>query len=439
MKRRSLLLASAAVTLPACSPPSGPAPQPVIPPGPTLSGTPPTAQLAPPPGPDAVPRSFRVSASWPSIDLETRVTALHQHHFCGAVLRGEKDALSHPVVVDARTHTTRVVHSTPDGAFTTREVELAFLRDQLPLPPGDSELGPLLTTGPAVLDDEHAHLVVARPHAESSADDIRGVLHLVKVALADGTVTASALLSEDFSLGAVPAIHLDPSADGASLLVAGLNPGGDFVGLRLDANDLSVQFDAHSVVPDGVDDIRLAGEALEVSAGREESTLVLLADGREVPAPGWASVVIGQWCYYGDNPKHLLLRDLTTGEDTPLPDLGGDAIFRLNDRSSFPRVWSRQPLLASTDAGHVSVSRPGEASPLLRWDTQGRGTFEGCATWGDVLYTTNLSMAIPTTLRSLSSGEVLGTVPWLFTSGDFAVNAWGGATAERFLPADDWF
>lgn len=437
MRRRSFLLASAALTLPACSPSEGPVPRPSIAPGPTLPTQAPRLQLAPPPGPDAAPRSFLTSSPWPHSEVRVRIRALHRHHLCASVLQGDKDASSYPLLVDLRTQTTRVVHSTRDGSFTTREIELTSLRDQLQHPAQDTELGPTLTSGPAVLDDDHAYIVVARPQDTTTA------VHLLKINLNDGTIATSALLSDDEQASGVPTLHLDLSPDDASLLLSGADVGPNYIGLRLSRSDLSVQFDAHSLIPDTSENVQLVGDALKATTNTHANGLVLLADGREVPAPEGLLTVIGQWCYARGGPKEVVMRDLTTGEETTLPDFDEEILYIYRNNPSYPQVWCRQPLFLSglwaNGRSSRSVWRPGETSPMLRWRAGFGDRFEGCAVVGDVLYTWSYSQVLPLMLHSVRSGEVLGAAPAPKGEGHFAVSAWGIATTNSFFPANEWF
>lgn len=382
-----------------------------------------------------------MSASWPGIKVETRITALHGHHLCGAVLRGDQDALSYPVVVDLRAHTTRVIQADGVGTFTTREIELELLQKYRHPSHEGPEIGTVLATGPAVLDDDHAYVIVARPLTALHAPKEHAVIHLLKIALDDGTITASTTVGESQHMVWLPTIHLNLSDDGASLLVSSSAPG-DVIGLRLDKSDLSVQFDVHDL-PDAP--FIAVGDALETRRRTPPDSLVLLTDGQSLPAPGGThTFVVGHWHYRQESDSGpVVLRDLTTGEDTALfgfPDRGlGFPAHSL----AYPRVWSRQFVLAGKDSEDVhlpmSAWRVGEASPLLRWSVDERADVPGHAVFGDVLYITDSRTEDELVLRSLRSGDILGTTPIRWREGGLAVNSWGIATAERFIPADDWF
>lgn len=441
MRRRDLFLIGATLTLQACSTP-GPVPRPSIPPGPTLPTDAPPLPSAPP-GADAVPKSFLATPQWPGGKIPANITALHQHHLCAAVIRDEP--YSHPVVVDLTGPTTRMVFLDEDDTFTTREVEVDFLAEHTDPNEQNPDLGRPLITGPSIIDDDHAWVIVAHtvgvipPDAASHAT---ATVHLLKINLTDGVVAASALLCQDFDIQElIMWMSLSFSPDHTSLLVAGsgeTEKSEDFIGLRLDTTDLSVQFDAHSVIT-GTGYVKVAGEALKVHNMTDTLYLVVLADGRKIPNLE-NPVVIGSWCYHEINAEEqVMLRDLTTGKETPVPDLSPSDLRGL--RPGQPKIWSAQHYLGvdslGKDPGRFSVWRPGESTPVLLLREEENELYEGqVAVHGDALYGT-LSNTLE--IRSLSSGEVLGSIPWQSPIGGIAVSAWGVAINAHFFPANEWF
>ncbi|MDO5066020.1 MAG: hypothetical protein Q4D96_01905 [Propionibacteriaceae bacterium] len=386
-----------------------------------------------PPAPDATPKSFLATPQWPSIPIQTQIKALHREHLCAAIPRDDEH--SYPVVVNVTGPATRVVRSDGNGTFSTREVELDFLAEHLDPTVEHPDLGPPLQTGPVIMGDDHAYLIVIQP--------IRGLgaAHLLKITLNDGTVAASALLNEQVKASLPDEISLSFSADATSLLVAdvvGSSRSADFIGLRLDVTDLSIQFDAHSLIT-GTDDITVAGEALKATTATHDKGLVLLADGRDIPAPGADVLVLGQWCYYSTGLAPVMLRDLTTGTETPVLDLPWKELHQLRQRN-FLAVWSRSAyrMIAHHDEKpkRFSVWLPGESSPVLQWKENEHPIPFRSAALGETLYSSDSANFL--TVRSLSSGENLGSIPW-HGSSEFAVSAWGAATTNLFFPATEWF
>ena len=81
---------------------------------------------------------------------------------------------------------------------------------------------------------------------------------MLKIRLSDGSVVASTTVSDRFLAKGVSDMNLSFSTDRAALLLAGGNGDpqlsatqkgrSDYVALRLSAEDLSIQFDAHSIL-----------------------------------------------------------------------------------------------------------------------------------------------------------------------------------------------
>lgn len=433
MRRRHFLLAGAALMLPACGPLPEPAPRPSIPPGPALPSDAPPLTITPP-GPDAVPKSFLPIPQWPDAAVQARIIGIHRHHLCAAVLRDETHA--YPVVVDVTGPTTHVILSDQNGTFTTRDVGLDLLAAHLDPTVEQPELGHPLCSGAAILDDEHAYLVVGRP---VSINDPLLTLHLLRIDLSDGTVTASALLSERFTVAGLEKISLAFSSDHTSLLVAGndlLTPPNVF-GLRLGTTDLAVQFDVDGLIPEGAR-VSVAGEAL-TTVTEHDQNLVLLADGRNLTVPSTGHLfVLGQWCYHETSGHQVMLRDLTTGVETPLPDLSDVGILDLK-----PLPWSIWSASAHLMFMHrhkgtekFSVWLPGATSPLLQWEDNEHPAPDKCSVHGNTLYS-GLDDSLE--IRSLDSGEILASSPWGIVTSGIAVSTWGVATNEHFFPANEWF
>mgnify|MGYP000237961202 FL=1 len=130
----------------------------------------------PPPSPDAVPSAFADRPTWPTAENYTRLTAARDRYLCGGAVIDEARRIFTegwcPVVVDVSTLTTRAVLLDKDGAWITKEVEMVFRYDE-----GDDPKTALTTIviGPALLDEEHAYLVVGA--ITLSEPDPNGLVH----------------------------------------------------------------------------------------------------------------------------------------------------------------------------------------------------------------------------------------------------------------------
>lgn len=447
MRRRHFLLAGAALTLSACSS-DGLAPPPSISPAAPPPGSSAT-RLSGPPHPNAVPRSFQNQPVWPDADIGSHIKAVHQHHLCTGLPRASRvdlmgQQLHMPAVVDVTGPTTRLLLTDGNGNFHTREVDLASLADE-----DDSTLGPDLTLGAAVLDDSHAWLVVGEPYeVDQPGAEAQAVVHLVKVRLSNGQVEAVTKLGEHTPAGQMAdRVKLRFTEDRSGLLVHGqlVHPslGADFIGLRLDAADLAIQFDAHTVAPPSISSVSSSGDALRLSDDELHESVVLLDRGEVLEAERSAlAQVHGSWCRYWDGTrKEVRLRNLDTAEETAVPD------FRFEDLSDMrhPAIWSvQQELYVIEDPlenPRFSVWLPSSASPLFTMNAPYQElTVHTRAALGGVLYLGSPHVDDGLlTLYALDTGEVLNTIPKALRSWDVAVTPWGIATTSRFRLAQDWF
>lgn len=440
MRRRSFLLTTAALTLPACSP--GPGPRPVIPPEPPLPtvAPPPSA----PPTPDAVPRAFAGTPVWPTSGQRASIHALHRHHLCGAVFLSADDdqqPRSLPVVVDLTGPTTLAVLGA-GGTFTTHEVDPGSSTDKAQI----DEFGPELILVRAVMDDDHAYVVVAHPHhTHENPEKDHADLHLLKIALGDGAVTASLSLHEGFPDTTRWWLSLSLSADGATLLVAGADPQGRHqpphcFGVRVASADLAVQFDASTAIPDTASKVSVEGDALHVLDETAGDSLVVLANGRVVPMPrSQLPHVVGDSCYLNLAENSFVLRNLGTDEDTALPDLNRGLLHDLGR----PAIWTRDPLLFAyaPDSREPQASAwiPGVAAPALSWSGNRLPIPSMVARFRDVIYHDASQPHDDTlVLQSMTTGELIDATPWGAHGLALAVSAWGVATDEVFMPATEW-
>ena len=255
----------------------------------------------PPPTPDAAPSAFTQQPVWPDVAANMTLTAARDRYLCGgATVKEARKTFAGgwcPVIIDVSALTTRAVLPDPDGTWTTAEAELVS-RYAIGKDPKSA-----LTTiviGPALLDEEHAYLVVgtialSEPDPESNVDphDFQSgetcSVSALKVRLSDGAIAASVPLNERFFAKNVTRMSLSFSTDRTALLLAGSNStnddnvDADFVALRLSAEDLSVQFDAHSILEGKrTRSVLTYGQAISAS-GR---TTIFLADGAQKDTPG---------------------------------------------------------------------------------------------------------------------------------------------------------
>ena len=480
MRRRTFLTATAAAgtlsALAACSgsnsPVSTPSPSFGVTPSSRPSPTPSGAYKHSPPNAAAVPSSFASQPRWPNFGTAGSITALRENYLCGSAGPEAEDEvrrtfLGHcPVVAELENLTTWAVLPDDDGTWSTSTVRSA---DSFTAPETAGSLSTLpssrymLLTGPALLDETYAYLTIGiLDDTQISAD--YGLAHtlcrvdLVKVALSDGAVAASTTLSNNFiadSIEKTRTFALSFSEDRSALLIAGdnedqeLDPNG--IGLRLSATDLSVQFDATTVLTEPSSYRRQCGEALAAGRGNN-NVIVYLADGTIEPLADTTDMLVRDgWIYYHDRTDHAdHARNLRTGETITISDTGG-YIDYLDDRTE-NRVQTDQHevILGSGKMGSsasFSVRRPGEAEPLLSWKTEERKIPEAACVFGNVLYTTGqMDPDGKVQLTSLPSGDDLGEIPDIgkdsyesFAVQSFAVSAWGLASGGRFYPAFKWF
>ena len=415
MRRRTFLTATAAAgtlsALAACSgsnsPVSTPSPSFGVTPSSRPSPTPSGAYKHSPPNAAAVPSSFASQPRWPNFGTAGSITALRENYLCGSAGPEAEDEvrrtfLGHcPVVAELENLTTWAVLPDDDGTWSTSTVRSA---DSFTAPETAGSLSTLpssrymLLTGPALLDETYAYLTIGiLDDTQISAD--YGLAHtlcrvdLVKVALSDGAVAASTTLSNNFiadSIEKTRTFALSFSEDRSALLIAGdnedqeLDPNG--IGLRLSATDLSVQFDATTVLAEPVSRRKTCGEALTATY-EDREVIVYLSDGTtetltELEA---AAVRDGRLYYYDVTrfPNSSTIkshgaahaRNLGTGETITISENDSNAfddIDNFNNTDARPLytdqhdviLWSRT---SGTDPSSFSVWKPDQTTPTLSW------------------------------------------------------------------------
>lgn len=426
----------------------------------------------PPPTPDAAPSAFAERPTWPDVAANMTLTAARDHYLCAGTTASEASKTFTggwcPVIVDVSTLTTRTVLLDKNGTWTTAEAELVS-RYAIGKDPKSA-----LTTiviGPALLDEEHAYLVVdtialSEPDPESNVDphDFQSgetcSVSALKVRLSDGAIAASVPLNERFFAKNVTRMSLSFSTDRTALLLAGSNStnddnvDADFVALRLSAEDLSVQFDAHSILEGKrTRSVLTYGQAISAS-GR---TTIFLADGAQKDTPGLPIMMKDDWFYYEEHsystgspaspasPDRGYAWNRATDQTVELDENGADEV-RL---AHWPAIASDQPEIISVQERDndtdFTVRPPGAASPALRWTPAERPLPQGAGILGDIVYTTYYPDESDdrTTQRleltSVSTGEtILETDQKTSIPGMSVVTPWGLACRDGFYAATAW-
>ena len=415
----------------------------------------------PPPAPDAVPSAFADRPTWPTAENDTRLTAARDRYLCGGAVIDEARRIFTegwcPVVVDVSTLTTRAVLLDKDGSWITKEVEMVFRYDE-----GDDPKTALTTIviGPALLDEEHAYLVVGA--ITLSEPDPNGVVHygppdgatcpvaMFKIRLSDGAIAASTTVSDQLPAESIEDMHLSFSTDAASLLLAAgtgdASAETDHVGLRLSAEDLSIQLDVRSVLEGKRAHSTSCGQAVGVTYTNTPGRLIVfLADGSQEPADDTDMIMVRDgWYYYkkqDETSSRGYARDLGSGQTVELSP-GWEKDITLG---SWPSIASDQQEIIAldrnrNDTGTLTVRNPGAPSIVL---SQKR--VEGAGILGDVLYTSydpddsDSTSTDHLVLTSVSTGETITERDEeMGLSGRAVVTPWGLADYDSFYAATEW-
>ncbi|MDO5093394.1 MAG: hypothetical protein Q4D79_08230 [Propionibacteriaceae bacterium] len=192
-----------------------------------------------------------------------------------------------------------------------------------------------IAMGPSLLDDHHAYLVVgvvvtdtptsgSSTQIDSFPEELTCPVVMLKVRLTDGVVVASATVSENFSASQIVAMHLSFSIDRASLLLAGgrevpplVDNIAEYVGLRLSVEDLSFQFDAHSVFDGNYAESGTSyGQAIaSVDSMAPGKSIVFLATGEREFVEGKTPILVRDgWFYCEDSSGQGWARELSSGQ-----------------------------------------------------------------------------------------------------------------------------
>ena len=426
------------------------------------------------PTPTMVPSTFSDETAWPPGKTEARITAARDRYLCGGTTVSQaRNTFTNgwcPVIVDVSTLTTRAVLLDKNGTWTTKMVEPEDRDDRDDRKDGPTSALTTIVIGPALLDAEHAYLILGvlslsspipnntlTPDGEPDVPEgATCTAVMLKIRLSDGTITASAPLSEYFLAEHVEKMHLSFSEDAGSLLIAGSNEdyGGnhdtDYIGLRLSADDLSTQFDAHSILDSKHITVSSCGQAIEVihefTPGKG---IVFLANGSQEPLSDNRALVVKDGWYYYLKPDSVLstsrywARNLASGDSL---ELTGEGLSETALESIWPTIASENQELIiidrdSTRGTAITVHLPGIPTPIVAWTRMTDKELKGAAIRGDVLYTAYDSGDSDRTdrdhlvLTSVSTGETIAekdqkTTVWSNLTN--VVTAWGLATHDGF-------
>ena len=421
----------------------------------------PSTSVPTPPSPTAAPTDFGTEPLWPPPGVveveedtpvwedECRVMCARGHCLTGSInarylpdrtdLRGMC-----PVIVDLSGPDVYAVLPDDSGtSYRTSVVTLIEPPEETATPsPGAVTV---LTAGPSALDDDHAYVIVGRNEGARATDgptDLNGSLTLLKIRLSDADVVSSAQLSTGFPIYSLttrngPSGGIAPTSDGSALmLTTGSDP---YLALRLSIADLSVQFDAHSVLTgtcrgDLGDEAVCTDKDSNITSG---TTIVTLTDGapHEVPKGDTPRFVCERWLYssrYEPGGLAMVMTDLGTGEEVVL--------------TGYPGTYS-SPGNTTADGGYIitcasdqiDVRPPGSTTATLTWTTAERTVPASGLVYGANLYTRSASGRISVTdLESGNNIKNLQLDKARAGGGINAVTPYGISNGYCFYPASEW-
>ncbi|WP_108968041.1 hypothetical protein [Actinomyces sp. Z3] len=437
-----------------------------------------------PPSSTSCPSGFSSRVLWPTANVPSAITAVHEHYLAGTAevnddLLPETNGLR-PVVVDLNGPTTWAVLLDEDGELITKEVDLKDSPATSRLDPfgtSDDSASPTpglpytaLSAGPAVIDGTHAYLVVAAVDYAYPGETIRGSMNfpvsLVKVNLTNGALETSTTISEGLPIkdvivptssrhpggGLRSGLYLSLSPDRTGLLLSA-DPSSDSydaqpLGLRLSTEDLSVELDVLADVPN-LGPFDLYGEAVRINSSA--TSVISLADGQEVsieaaePFFAWNG-----WLYYYGAPTRSVnnscyAREMATGQTIALDVTdsyfnGSTVSYAIGSSYHVPGIFSDQRQLLFTAGPFYYLDPPSSTTGAPGWD-KSRPAPQAACVFGDVLYTVPAAGADTTAdveLTSVTTGEPLGEVAGVGIDWPIAVTAWGLACGGSFYPANAW-
>jgi len=407
-----------------------------------------------PPTPDAAPSAFTNEPTWPTTETTTAtITAAHNRYLCGGATISEAQKYFTegwcPVIVDVSGPTTRAILLDNNGTWITKVVEHdSDDRENYYKKEASASDRTTIVLGPALLDDDHAYLVIGsftEPEDTTSSSSPprkeNTSVVMLKIRLSDGAITTSTTLSENFPTGysddTYSNMYLSFTEDRSALLLTGSDDiyGADheYIGLRLSTDDLSTQFDAHSIIGNQPDTkITSYGQALGATyQSAKGETIVFLTNGTQETAEAEFSYIVRDgWYYYmdvslsvenRDNAARYYARNLTSGQTIELDDTWGSD----TGNHVWPDIASDQQTIittigkdststvkdsANTVTAGLAVRPPGASVPALRWRRENKKV-KRAGILGDTLYVTYSSTDSNRNARlelmSVSTGETI--------------------------------
>ena len=423
------------------------------------SGSPGAAAIPTPPTPTATPAAFGSEPLWPPSGVVDEreanggtvcwVHCARNHYLIGSIVTDHLPGIGlvgdAPVVVDLSGPTTYVIHfgdSIDD--FRTTAVTLEPTRG--PMIPGARRTrseATAFTIGPSVLDDEYAYVVVCaarqggRPLSEAP-------LTLLKVQFVNGEIVGKATLADKFNpyrlklsreetayteldyLGENTAGHLRLSSDGTSLMFTiGAK---SYLALRLSTDNLTVQFDAHSILKDTCES-NLGAEAIY-----NATQVVTLIDGtsHEIPQNYFPGLVIGHWLYVeksNDESQTTVMRNLYTGEDIQITD--HPELINLHSTAIISDEYC-----VTRYSNTIDVRRPGSATSTL---TVQHDNIRSGITHENTLFFTVGYPHKEVHLASLDTGDTIKVLQLKNNQYEhITVTPYGMSNGYVFYPATEW-
>ena len=438
-----------------------------------------------PPSSTAIPIDFGTEQIWPppeivdphDIDVDSfRIHCARGHHLIVDIdtrylPQDLKLTGMCPAVVDLVNLKVYLIR--PDNTTNDYHTAVAVLtkpsdnKTATPLPgTGVAEL----VIGPSILDDEHAYIVINHlPQEASQKPTASASKSILKLRLSDCSVVTTTILREygittdhpEYDYGTsktqrdresypelvstyYEADHFPPGSiaftvDNASLMITdGLDP---YTALRVSATDLTIEFDAHSVLT-GVYRDHLRADAVCTTDDAEENsrsraTVVTLADGvsHRMAEGDIPDFVAGRWIYchrMGGSDEPTVMINLDTGEEVWPQDY--PEYFHYYRR--FLTVSDGYLVLSSE--GTVNVRRPGAISPTITLTESSRFHELAGFVYNATLYVISTEKGVR--IFNVDSHQQIGSVHldgplWMRIT---AVTPFGISDGGRFFPATKW-
>ena len=435
-----------------------------------------------PPSSTAIPIDFGTEQIWPPPEVADpqddadsfRVHCARGHHLIVDIdtrylPQDLKLTGRCPAVVDLVN--LKVYAICPDNTTNGYHTTVAVLAK----PPDNKTATPLSNTGvaelvigPSILDDEHAYIVIDHLPQEASQNSTASTSKsMLKLRLSDCSVVTTTILREhgittdhqeddsttssarrerdsyadlvsmyyesnDFPRGSIAF-----TTDNAALMITdGFDP---YTALRVSATDLTIEFDAHSVLTGFYRD-HLHAEAVCTTDNAKEyyysrATVVTLADGvsHRMAEGDIPDFVAGRWIYcrrMGGYDGPTVMINLDTGEEVWPEDY-------LDDVDRFLMVSDGYLVVSSGYS--VNVRRPGAASPTITLTKSSGFPTKAGFVYNSTLYAISHESEVRVfnvdTHQQIGSVRLGSSALWPRIN---AVTPFGISDGSRFLPATKW-